>query len=278
MIRPLLAEGYEVIAAQYGLDSLESDVAAVARTLGRVSSPAILVGHSYGGSVITAAGTDDRVAGLVYIAALAPDETETSQSQVDQFPMTDVFSYVEVADGRLWMRPEGVACFAGDLPDDEQQLVWATHFAPAADLFTTPVEGTAWRTKPSWYVVANNDRTVQPELERFAAKRMNATIYEVDSSHVPMLSNPALVLDVVRTAAREVWTRVERGRGQCLTRRLALRTRWAESPGAAGDQRRRHTLGDAGVDQHVDVGREAADQREPAPGENLPLQNVALEV
>ena len=118
--------------------------------------------------------------------------------------MTDVFSYVEVADGRLWIRPEGVACFAGDLPDDEQQLVWATHFAPAADLFTTRVEGTAWRTKPSWYVVANNDRTVQPELERFAAKRMNATIYEVDSSHVPMLSNPGLVLDVVRTAAREV--------------------------------------------------------------------------
>src|SRR3984893_17952187 len=153
-----------------------------------------------------AAGTDDRVAGLVYIAALAPDETETSQSQVDQFPVTDVFSYVEVADGRLWMRPEGVACFAGDLPDDEQQLVWATHYAPAADLFATRVEGTAWRTKPSWYVVANNDRTVQPELERFAAKRMNATIHEVDSSHVPMLSNPGLVLDVVRTAAREVWT------------------------------------------------------------------------
>ena len=204
VIRPLLAEGYEVIAAQYGLDSLETDVAALVRTLGRVSSPAILVGHSYGGSVITAAGTDDRVAGLVYIAALAPDETETSQSQVDQFPMTDVFSHVDVADGRLWMRPEGVECFAGDLPDDEQRLIWATHYAPAADLFTTRVEGTAWRTKPSWYVVATNDRTVQPEMERFAAKRMNATIYEVDSSHVPMLSNPGLVLDVVRTAANEV--------------------------------------------------------------------------
>ena len=204
LIPPLQAEGYEVIAAQYGLDSLQRDVAAVVRTLGRVSSPAILVGHSYGGSVITAAGTDNRVSGLVYVAALAPNETETSQSQVDQFPMTDVFSHVEVADGRLWMRPEGVACFAGDLPDDEQQLLWVTQFAPAADLFTTRVEGTAWRTKPSWYVVANNDRTVQPEMERFAAKRMNATIYEVDSSHVPMLSNPGLVLDVVRTAATEV--------------------------------------------------------------------------
>jgi len=204
LIRPLLAEGYEVIAAQYGLDSLERDVAALVQTLGRVSSPAILVGHSYGGSVITAAGTDDRVAGLVYIAALAPDETETSLSQVEQFPTPEVLSYVEVADGRLWLRPEGIGCFAGDLPEDEQHLVWATHFAPAADLFTTRVEGTAWRTKPSWYVVANNDRTVQPEMERFAAKRMNATIYEVDSSHVPMLSNPEFVLDVVRTAAREV--------------------------------------------------------------------------
>ena len=204
VIRPLQAEGYEVIAAQYGLDSLESDVAALVRTLGRVSSPTILVGHSYGGSVITAAGTDDRVAGLVYVAALAPDETETSLSQVEQFPTPEVLSHVDVADGRLWMRREGIACFAGDLPDDEQQLLWATHFAPAADLFTTRVEGTAWRTKPSWYVVANNDRTVQPEMERFAAKRMGATIYEVDSSHVPMLSNPELVLDVVRTAAKEL--------------------------------------------------------------------------
>ena len=116
VIRPLLAEGYEVIAAQYGLDSLESDVAALVRTLGRVSRPAILVGHSYGGSVITAAGTDDRVAGLVYIAALAPDETETSLSQVEQFPTPEVLSHVEVADGRLWLRPEGIACLPATYP------------------------------------------------------------------------------------------------------------------------------------------------------------------
>ena len=90
MIPPLQAEGYEVIAAQYGLDTPEGDVATVKRTLGRVSSPAILVGHSYGGSVITAAGTDDRVVGLVYIAALAPDADETSQSQQEKFPVTDV--------------------------------------------------------------------------------------------------------------------------------------------------------------------------------------------
>src|SRR6266566_4005512 len=98
VIPTLQAEGYEVIASQHSLDSLEGDVATVKRTLGRVSSPAILVGHSYGGTVITAAGTDDRVAGLVYIAALAPDVDETSQSQQAKFPVTDVFSHIEIAD------------------------------------------------------------------------------------------------------------------------------------------------------------------------------------
>jgi pimeloyl-ACP methyl ester carboxylesterase len=204
VIPPLQAEGYEVIAAQYGLDTPEEDVATVIRTLNRVSAPAILVGHSYGGSVITAAGTDDRVAGLVYIAALAPDADETSQSLQDKFPTTDVFGHIEVADGRIWMLPDGVTCFAGDLPEDEQKLVWATHYAPAADLFSRNAEGVAWRSKPTWYIVANGDRTVHPELERFVAERMGATTYDVDSSHVPMLSHPELVLDVIRTAARAV--------------------------------------------------------------------------
>src|SRR4051794_22946797 len=105
VIPTLQTDGYEVIAAQYGLDTPEGDVAAVKRTLGRVNNPAILVGHSYGGSVITAAGTDDRVVGLVYIAALAPDADETSQSQQEKFPTTDVFKLVEVSDGRIWLRP-----------------------------------------------------------------------------------------------------------------------------------------------------------------------------
>jgi pimeloyl-ACP methyl ester carboxylesterase len=204
VIPALQAEGHEVMAAQYGLDTPEGDVATVKRTLGRVSSPAILVGHSYGGSVITAAGTDDRVAGLVYIAALAPDVDETSQSQQEKFPVTDVFKYVEVADGRIWMRPEGVVCFAGDLSEQEQKVVWATHYAPAADLFSRNAPGTAWKSKPSWYIVANNDRTVQPELQRFLAKRMGATTHAVDSSHVVMLSHADLVIDVIRAAAKAV--------------------------------------------------------------------------
>src|SRR5207245_7103424 len=127
VIPTLQAEGHEVIAAQYGLDTLAGDVATVKRTLGRVNSPAILVGHSYGGSVITAAGTDERVAGLVYIAALAPNDGETSQSQQNQFPVTDIFSHIDIADGRVWMLPKGVACFAGDLSEAGQTGVGATH-------------------------------------------------------------------------------------------------------------------------------------------------------
>jgi len=204
VIPPLQEEGHEVIAAQYGLDTPEGDVATVIRTLARVSSPVILVGHSYGGSVITAAGTDDRVGGLVYIAALAPDDGETSQSQQDKFPLTDVFKYVEVADGRVWLKRDGIACFAGDLSEQEQQLVWATHYAPAADLFSRNAPGVAWKSKPSWYIVANKDRTVQPDLQRFLARRMNATTRAVDSSHVAMLSQPSVVIDIIRAAAKAV--------------------------------------------------------------------------
>jgi pimeloyl-ACP methyl ester carboxylesterase len=201
VIPPLQAEGYQVMAARYGLDSHAADVAAVISTLGQVSAPTILVGHSYGGTVITAAGTDERVAGLVYIAALAPDAGETSQSQQDQFPVTDVFSHIKVADGRIWMRPSGIECFAGDLSEHEKKLLWATHAPPATDLLKQKGHGVAWESKPSSYLIAKNDRTLHPELQRFAARRMRATIYEVASSHVPMLSRPHAVLDVIRTAA-----------------------------------------------------------------------------
>src|SRR4029077_13291080 len=126
LIPPLVAEGYEVISAQYNLDSAQSDIDAVIRTLDRVSSPSILVGHSYGGAVITGAGIDDRVVGLVYIAAVAPDEDETAASPQAQYPTTDTFaSGLEVADGRVWMLPSGIGYFCGDLSEEEQQVVWA---------------------------------------------------------------------------------------------------------------------------------------------------------
>jgi pimeloyl-ACP methyl ester carboxylesterase len=204
LIPTLQADGREVICSQHGLDSLKGDVECVTRCFGRVGSPILLVGHSYGGTLITHAGTDDRVAALVYIAALAPDETETSQSQQQKFPVTDVFSHLEVADGRIWLRPSGIGAFAGDLPEAEQKVVWATQSAPVPDLFAQNVDGVAWRSKPSWFIVATADRMVHPALQRAAAKRMGATAVELRTSHVPMLSQPHAVLDVIGKAADAV--------------------------------------------------------------------------
>jgi len=204
LIPKLQAEGFEVMASQHGLDSLATDVAAVKACLTRVGSPAILVGHSYGGTLITHAGTDPRVAGLVYIAALAPDADETSQSQIDKFPNTPVFSHIEVTDGRVWLKKSGTAHFCGDLSEVDQKLVYATQGVPVADLFLQKVEGTAWKSKPSWYVLANQDHTVHPDLQRFVSKRMKADTTELTASHVPMLSQPDEVLNVIRKAANSV--------------------------------------------------------------------------
>jgi pimeloyl-ACP methyl ester carboxylesterase len=102
------------------------------------------------------------------------------------------------------MLPSGAQYFCGDLSEEDQKLVYATHFAPAADLFLHNAPGVAWRTRPSWAIVGTNDHTVNPDLERSSAKRMGATTYELHSSHVPMLSQPERVLDVIRTAASGV--------------------------------------------------------------------------
>ena len=204
LIPTLQAEGHEVVSAQYGLNSSDEDVATAVRYFGQVSNPIVLVGHSYGGAVITAAGTDDRVAGLVYIAALGPDETETSQGEQDKFPVTPVFTQIEVADGRVWMKPSGIGCFCGRPAGGRAESGLGDGQPAGGDLFAHNAPGVAWRTKPSWYIVANNDQAVHPELERAAAKRMGATTYDIDSSHVPMLSHPDYVLDVIRAAAAGV--------------------------------------------------------------------------
>lgn len=204
LIAPLQAEGYECIAAQYGLNTTEEDVAVTKATIGRVSGPVILVGHSYGGTVITGAGEDNRVEGLVYICALAPDADESSQTQQSNFPKTDVFSHIEVVDGRIWLRRDGTKHFCGDLSEADQKLVWATQGVPKPDLFNAKAGGAAWKSKPSWYIVGKQDQTVHPDLERAMAKRMGATTYELDSSHVPMVSQPGKVLEVIHAAIKGV--------------------------------------------------------------------------
>jgi pimeloyl-ACP methyl ester carboxylesterase len=206
LIPTLQAEGHDVIAAQYGLDTLKADVDATIAAIERVApGPVVLVGHSYGGTVITKAGMHPRVAALVYICALGPDETETSASIQAKFPTTQVFQNIDVQNGRVWLKPvTGVPCFAGDLSEEEQGVVYATAAPPAATLFTEQVDGVAWKSKPSWYIVGAEDRAVHPDLERFCAKRMGATTTELNSSHVPMLSQPRAVLEVIHNACAAV--------------------------------------------------------------------------
>src|SRR5262249_7325080 len=112
-------------------------------------------------------------------------------------------------DGRVWLKSDGVSSFAGDLPDEEQKLIWATHAAPVAALFNQKVEGTAWRSKPSWYIVATHDRTIQPESEPYVAESIGATHCDTETCHAPTLSQPGFVLHVKRHAATAVQNKKE---------------------------------------------------------------------
>ena len=206
LIPSLIADGYNVMSAQYGLDSYQQDVDAIRKTLNRIEGKVILVGHSYGGATITAAGNDEKVVGLIYIAALAPDAGETAQSQTADYP-AEVFNHIEISDGRIWLLPEGTKYFAGDLSTEEQNVIFSTHYPPAVELLgqqDLSNEEVAWRKKPCWYIVSAEDKTVSPDLQRVLANRMNAKITELQSSHVSMLSHPNEVLEVIRSAAMTI--------------------------------------------------------------------------
>jgi pimeloyl-ACP methyl ester carboxylesterase len=203
IIPSLEAAGYNVIAVQNPLSSLKDDVDAVKRAIDRAGGPVVLVGHSYGGFVITAAGVDERVKGLVYIAALGPDKDENATDLASKFPTPQLNAHLAVVDGYVWVNKDGVKYFAGDLPQKTQDTMFATQGPASGGLFVTKLEGDpAWKTKPSWYVVAKNDNTINPDLELFMSKRMGATTVEVASSHVTMLSHPALVVDLIEKAAK----------------------------------------------------------------------------
>lgn len=205
IIPPLQAEGYNVIAVQNPLTSLADDVAAVKRALDRADGPAVLVGHSWGGFVITAAGTDERVKALVYVAALGPDTGDTGSSLSAKFATPPLFSHLAVVNGYIWLNKEAIPHFAGDTSKAQQDLIFATQGPANAALFEAKIEGVpAWKSKPSWYVVAKDDGTINPDQERFMAKRMGSTTVEVSSSHVPMISHPEVVVDLIKKAAAVV--------------------------------------------------------------------------
>ena len=202
VIPALQADGYNVISVQNPLSSLQDDVDAVKRALDRANGPVVLVGHSWGGFVITAAGLDERVQSLVYVAALGPDSGESLASLSAQYTAPPIFSYLDVVDGYIWVNKNGIPAFAGDVSQAQQDLIYATQGPANGALMETKLEGTpAWKNKPSWYVVASDDGAINPELERFMAKRMGAETVEVKSSHVPMISQPQVVIDLIKKAA-----------------------------------------------------------------------------
>src|SRR6201993_2911585 len=202
VINPLTDKGYKVLSVQNPTTSLEDDVAATKRVLDRADGDVVLVGHSWGGSVITEAGADPRVKALVYIAAFAPDKGETAGSLSESGAKTILPRFVQDANGFLTLSREGVAkAFAADLTPKEQDVVYAVQQPASKTVFGDVGVNAAWRTKPSWYVVASEDNAINPELEKRMAQRANAKTTILRSSHVAMLSKPNEVLDVILDAA-----------------------------------------------------------------------------
>lgn len=202
---PLLeAKGLHVTAVQLSLTSLHNDVATVKRALALQGGPVVLVGHSYAGAVISIAGNDDKVAGLVFVAAFAPDEGESVFNIARPYPPAPIGTELRPdTQGFVSVTPKGITeDFAQDLSEREKKLLVATQGPTNILCFTTnlPVAA-AWKTKPDWFVVAANDRVIPPDLERAEAAAMNAITITLDSSHVVMLSHPKAVADVIEQAA-----------------------------------------------------------------------------
>jgi pimeloyl-ACP methyl ester carboxylesterase len=207
VVAKLQQKGYHVSSVQNPLTSLADDVAATRRVLARQEGPTMLVGHSWGGVVITEAGANaPNVAGLVYIAAIAPDLHESTMDLLKRgAPMPSGQSIVKDASGFLWLdRSKYHADFAADVPENLTRVLSAAQVPIAAKAFDETVSQVAWKEKPSWYVVTTKDRAVSPDVERFMAERMGAKIVPMASSHLAPVSHAGAIADVIDRAAREL--------------------------------------------------------------------------
>ena len=201
---PLLEErGLHVVAVQNPLSSLADDVAATKRIIDAQDGPVVLVGHSYGGAVISEAGNNPKVARLVFVAAFGPDTGESVGTTAKDFAPAPVGPEVKpIEDGFLVLTRKGVIeDFAQDLTAGEKQVLFATQAPTSGSVFGASMSDAAWRHKQSFYVVAENDRMIDPDYERFAAKRMGAKILALPTSHVPMLARPKEVAAFIAEAA-----------------------------------------------------------------------------
>jgi pimeloyl-ACP methyl ester carboxylesterase len=200
---PLLqAKGLHVTAVQNPTTSLDADVDAVKRALAQQDGPTLLVAHSYGGMVISQAGDDPKVSGLVYIAARAPDAGEDYPALARKFPAAPASKGLQWSDGYGKLSEDAfVHDFAGDLPHDEAEAYYAVQQPMGKAITMAKTTVAAWHDKPTWYAVSTNDHTINPDLERFMANRMKAHTIEIPASHVSLISHPQEVANLILEAA-----------------------------------------------------------------------------
>jgi pimeloyl-ACP methyl ester carboxylesterase len=194
--------GLNATAVQNPLLSLAEDSAATRRILALQDGPTVLVGHSFAGTIISETGDHPMVSALVYVAARAPDAAEDFGALVAKFPKAPASAGVVRANGFFWLSEEAfLKDFANDLPRSRARTLYAVQGRGADALATARTTKAAWRVKPTFYQVSTEDRTIDPELERFLAKRMHATTIELDSSHLSLLSHPKEVAELILLAA-----------------------------------------------------------------------------
>jgi len=204
VIPQLQAKGYNVIAVQNPLTSFGDDVAAAKRAIAQMDGPVLLVGHSYGGMVISEAGKDPKVAGLLYVAALVPEEGQNVNDVNAAMAPTAAGSEFKLSsEGFLSLSLKGInEFFAQDVSPEERKVIFATQVPWAASATQEKVYSPAWKTKPSWVIVAAKDGMINPDLERFKARLIKATTIELVSSHIPMVSQPDKVSAFIISAAQ----------------------------------------------------------------------------
>jgi pimeloyl-ACP methyl ester carboxylesterase len=203
VIQALQAKGYNVMAPQFPETSLEADVARLRQVLARQDGPTIVAGHSYGGQIVTALGTDaPNVIGLVYVAAFGLDEGESLGALLASGPPTPALAHIVVDDQSFaWLSEDDfVEHFAADVDPAQARVMYAVQQPVTMKAFDDVMGAPAWKSQPTWYMVATNDEAIPPDAERQFAARMGATTVEVVSSHLPMVSHPDEVVKLIESA------------------------------------------------------------------------------